>query len=255
MKTIFLCENSPDGIFTAVYEAWQRSIAKEEIEIQAEQSTNLVLFADYVEILTDYSKAEKVTNTLRKRFGQEMALFLYQAALSTGEDKANAIYHTIRKGLSKDYTGKIMEDLADKNVCRVFELARNVTNEQHHYFGFVRFKELENGVLFAQIEPKNDLLVLIAPHFSDRLPNEDFIISDIRRNHFIIHAKNKAWILIKGEELVTDYISKFSSEEDDFQQWWRGFCTSISIKERENLSLQRQNLPLRFRNTMTEFYK
>ena len=46
---------------------------------------------------------------------------------------------------------------------------------------------------------------------------------------------------------------KTSYAESVFVELWKGFFESISIKERENYRLQRQNLPIRFRKNMTEF--
>lgn len=43
--------------------------------------------------------------------------------------------------------------------------------------------------------------------------------------------------------------------EEDYESLFRGFCEHISIRERENHDLQRQNLPLRFRKHMVEFDK
>ena len=50
-----------------------------------------------------------------------------------------------------------------------------------------------------------------------------------------------------------DMMNQLSNSELEFEQLWKGFCKSISIKERENLKLQRQNLPLRFQKDMVEF--
>lgn len=253
MKTIFQCDNSTEGIFTAIYEAYKCRIPRKDIEIQAEQGGNLELFSEYKEIETDLNKAQKVADTIKKRFGKENAEFFYHASLSKEVDKANAIFRTMEKGFRLKNERKIMQDLADPYVIRVFELARNVTNEQHHYYGFVRFRELKNGVLFSKISPQNDVLVLLADHFSDRLPMDSFVLYDEQRKAFILHPKNEKYILVKGETLDEKYISNISEKEADFQNWWKGFYSSVSIKERENTALQKQNLPLRFRRNMVEF--
>lgn len=44
-----------------------------------------------------------------------------------------------------------------------------------------------------------------------------------------------------------------SADERRMQALFRHFCCQISIEERENPRLQRQMLPLRFREFMTEF--
>ena len=47
-----------------------------------------------------------------------------------------------------------MEHLSHPMVEKVFELSRSVGGEAHNLKGFLRFRELENGVLYAPITPK-----------------------------------------------------------------------------------------------------
>ena len=119
--------------------------------------------------------------------------------------------------------------------------------------GFVRFRELYNGILCSIIEPKNNLVGLIAPHFADRLPNENWMIYDKGRSVAAIHKKGSNWGIIKSDKLQYDMFLQLSEKEIEFENLWKGFCQSISIKERENLKLQRNNLPLRFQKDMVEF--
>ena len=58
--------------------------------------------------------------------------------------------------------------------------------------------ELENGMLFSRIGPKNDVVAFLMPHFADRLPIENFVIYDEKRNLFGIHPAGKPWYLLRG---------------------------------------------------------
>ena len=70
--------------------------------------------------------------------------------------------------------GRVLKDLADPYVRAVFEMNRGVRHEAHEYLGFLRFEEQDGGVLLARFSPKNDLLEIVAPHFEDRFPGENF---------------------------------------------------------------------------------
>ena len=75
----------------------------------------------------------------------------------------------------------IVQMYQDPAVMRVFEICRNVGNETHLLLQFIRFRQLPGNVLFAETEPKNYQLTLTAPHFADRLPDENWIIYE--KNH------------------------------------------------------------------------
>ena len=211
------------------------------------------LFARYVEVVADGEKAEKVARTLKRRLGDEVFEMICQAAASCASEKADALYRVVVKGLSMSNGKKVMDALADPNVCRVFELSRQAGYEAHHLTGFIRFQELKGGILFSRIRPKNNALTLIGPHFADRLPQENWVIYDDGRELFLMHQAGGCWGLMQGQALNEQWLADISEEEDQFRQLWRLFTKSISVQARENRLLQRQNLPLRFRNYMPEF--
>jgi probable DNA metabolism protein len=253
MITVFVCEDSIEGIFTGVYEAWASKLGHANVELGIESADNLELFKEYVSVRTEIEKAQKVTRTICNRMGMEVYEWICQALLSNGQEKANAVYHTIVAGLQLREGSRVMDYLTCPNVCKVFEYARGTGREAHHYTGFVRFSETFNGVLFSKINPKNNVLTILASYFADRLPLENWIIYDEKRGIFAVHESKKQWAIIFGEHINKEMINNFSESEKEFQKLWKGFRESISIRERENYQLQRQNLPLRFRSNMIEF--
>lgn len=251
-KTIFLCEDSVDGIFTGVYDAWDSRLGHGNVKLALKGAANYELFASYREVETDRGKAEKVANTLRKRLGSEDYYHIYHAALSRNREKADCIYRTIVAGLAGGRQGAVMQNLQNPDICRVFELSRTTGNEAHRYYQFLRFRELESGVLFSEIKPENDVLPLIGEHFADRFPGEHFLVYDETHHTFLVHEAYKQWALVTGEELNREVVGKVSEDEVQFAALWKGFCRSIAIMERKNPRLQQQFLPLKFRAFMTE---
>lgn len=252
-KTILCCEDSLEGIFSGVYEGWAGRYGHASVELQLGEEHNLELFARYILVPVDEEKARKVGNTIYRRMGWEVYQEIGKAALSFAEDKGTAIYRLIVRALSMEKPGRVLEVLTDPGVLRVVELARSVWYESHHLFGFVRFEELENQVLLSVIGPKNRVLPILAPHFEDRLPLENWAIYDRTHQEFAIHPRDRSWVLVRGERLDEDIRSRLSADEQEFRQLWKGFCRSIMVEGRENPGLQTQNLPKRFQKYMTEF--
>ncbi|NLL80589.1 MAG: DNA metabolism protein [Clostridiales bacterium] len=257
-----LCEDSLEGILTGVYEAYRLKCIPEHTRLQIGEPGNYRLFTEYVNIETENEKAGKVIRTLQERFGVEAWIAIYRAASSYDQKKADAIYHTIAKGLKCSRPSQLMGNLTDDAVRTVFELSRNVMNEAHHWKEFLRFEELENGILFAQIGPVNDIVAYLAPHFADRLPLENFMIYDEKRESLVLHPAGKDWYVrrlvkedgeAKGNSLIDRQRIVYSENEAKYQELFRYFCHRIAIKERKNVRLQQGMCPLRFQSYMTEF--
>ena len=136
------------------------------------------LFCRYEEVIPDYEKAQKVERAMQFRFGEENYKIMCQALTSYEGDRADAVFHAILAGMRMKNRFLLMQNLADPYVMRVFELQREVGRELNHFHGFLRFRELKNGILMAVIAPKNNIAAQLAPHFSDRFPNENFLIYD-----------------------------------------------------------------------------
>lgn len=250
-----ICEDSPEGIFTAIYEAYALMENHDNIHIQIGEEENLRLFAEYLEVAADAGKAYKVAETVRKRLGEDAYRDICHALAAKNSEKGEAVYKTIVCGLRMKNGSQVMGNLANRYVHKVFELSRGVYNEVHHWQGFLRFKELENGVLFARFAPKADIVSYLAPHFADRLPLCNFIIYDEIRKNSAVHQASGDWFLAADMELEEEMIRKYSKQEKEYQELFTFFCHKIAIKERKNLKLQQKLLPLWFQEYMVEFQK
>lgn len=258
---IFICEDSIDGIFTGIYDAWASRYGHANIALTTHTPDNYSLFEEYITVHTDYEKSSKVARTLHDRMGEETYQELCQAALALeanshkhSMDKAEAIYKTVVLALSLPDAGKVLNYLAEPCVNRTFQLSRSTFNEAHHLLGFLRFQELENGILFAQIHPKNDVLPFLGEHFADRLPEENFMIYDATRNLAALHPKGKGFFITDTGELNQEMLKRLSPQELEYRRLWRAFFESIAIEARKNPKLQNQNLPKRFQKDIVEFF-
>lgn len=249
---VYRCEDSLESIFTAIFLAYEEK--RDHMDTMLCLTEDPILFAEDVIVRPDREKTRRVMNTLTRRFGTEDYLSLCMALASEDEEKAQAVYRTVVSGLAGGCgRGHLFDRLSDKDVYKTFALARSVSTEIGHQKQFLRFEELDNGILYSKIGPKQDVLVFLMPHFADRLPIENFVIYDEKRNLFGIHPAGKEWYLFRGEEAHVPEELYLSAEERNYQELFRQFCHAIAIEERRNQKLQKGMLPLRFREYMVEF--
>ena len=248
-----ICEDSLEGIFTAIYDAYALREGHEHIHVQVGEEDNYRLFATYLYSKADLTKTDKVIRTLRNRLGEDVYLTLCRAAASCYPDKGEAVYRTVVEGITGGSGRRTMDNLRNPYVIRTFELSRRTANEAHHEIEFLRFQELEQGILYAKIGPENDVVSYIMPHFADRLSPEHFMIHDERRGLFGVHPAGEAWYLVSGVDESIQEKLKYSDDELKYQELFTLFHNTIAIRERKNTCLQQQMLPLRFRDYMVEF--
>ncbi len=161
-----------------------------------------------------------------------------------------AIYRFLKLGFR--YGAGITDMHAKEEVCRMFELCRNVTNESHSFREFVRFAELESGILLARIKPKNFVLPLMAGHFADRLPEEHFVIIDDNNEMGVFHERGKQWFLSPIDKEAIEGLWN-SERAKGYEQLWKTFFKAIAIEQRRNYKCQRNFCALRYRDYMLEF--
>ncbi len=191
----FICEDSISGVFSGIYEAWAGKYNRNEIRIKAGGIDNYELFMEYKQIKNTIQWSQKVANTIRKRFGEETYQQICYALWSSGEDKADAVYQMIRYGIENHCGYELQNHLTNPSIQRVFELFRATNNEAHHYLGFLRFVQLDTGVLYAKIRPRNYVLEPLSVHFADRIPGENWIIHDSVRRIVAIHPALEDWFI------------------------------------------------------------
>ncbi len=258
MKTtrIYLCEDSIDGIFAAVYDAGKSKYGHDFIKLELtgdSYANNMEFFAEYIRVSPDAGKTQKVLTSVREKIGIQVYHDVLLAAASNSPDKADVIYHYIVYGFAVGE--KIRSALQIDWAERIFSMNRRVKNEAHYFKEFIRFREIRGSfpVLFSVIEPQNFVLSLVFPHFADRLNTENFIIYDKAHNEAVFYSPDRGSFLQKPDEAERERLLGFDKGSEEEAKLWKLYIDSISIKERENRNLQRNNLPLRYRKHMTEF--
>lgn len=201
-KKVLICDDTMEGIFTAVYDGWRWENRGFSVGIAVREPDHPELFTENLEIVSDSVKAFKVARTIKNRLGGQVYEAVCYAAASVHPEKGTAIFYLLRRALEK---GRI--------DTRVLEL--------------------------------------LAPHFSDRFPNENWMIYDKKRQKVLAHEQGGECTVYIQAVLNTQEMDPVQS--DEYENLWKAFCSHITIPERKNPGLQRQFVPLKFRSNMPEF--
>lgn len=250
--TVFICKEEPEDIWCAIYDAWLSRLGHKHVRIEPE-GEDRELFCEYRYVQTDAEKAAKVVKSIREKLSDKMFEIVYKAALSQDRFRADKIYRFLIYTFAVGPTAVTMLQIPE--IHEIFQMNRHLEREYQHMLGFTRFSQMKEGVLLAVIGPKNDLLVLLAEHFADRMSCENWIIYDEHRKKSAIFQAGKGWGIVRADSANwQDYISRHR-DENTMESLWKVFCQTIAIEERYNPRCQMNMLPLRFRTYMTEFQK
>ena len=169
-------------------------------------------------------------NEIIKIIGKENFKIMYYVYLSTDENKELIIYYYFLNSIKYKEKTKYMRNL--KCVSNSLKINNYVKRENHKFKGFTRFKELDNKVLYAEINPENNIIGLLSHHFKERLKNNYWIIKDVKRNIISLYDK-KDFYIKDGKEIELVDI-KESSEEEQILMLWKDFYKTIGISSRKN---------------------
>lgn len=252
MKQIYICSDTITGLCSALHDAWLEN-RDGDAGIGVKGKTQQQLFCQYKTVDETDKKAGRLQRMVKRYLGYIAYRDIFYALLSDDPEKGTEVFRTLQAARNITDSRKIMDHLGNPDVAKVFAMSRSVSNEAHLYEEFIRFRELENGLLFSEITPKAQVLVCIADHFADRFPLENWMIYDKTHKKFLVHRKHGEWTVVSGAALNRSAAEHISESEKAYAELWKEFFESISIRERENPVCQRTHLPFHFRSDMTEF--
>lgn len=240
---VYLYDGTLDGMLSCIFE----SFAQHELPtaIFSPRQTQNTLFETRV-VPSNQEKANRVVQGLIRVAGEEAAELAQLAYLTAIPDKELTVLRFVRLAMKSGPATCSM--LTDYRVNIIHRAVRHLQIEVHHLCGFIRFIE-QDGTLVSVVTPKNDVLPLLDDYFSNRLPEERFVIYDRGRQVALMHLPETSRI-VPLKELCFPHISE---QEMNVQQLWLRFFQTVSVSGRTNPLLQRNMLPMRFRENMTEF--
>lgn len=242
-KYIYLYNNTFVNLLNLIKELITKKIIPFNIKNINYQKT-LIDEVMYLNIEED----ESIINEILNKVGVDVFNTIYYIFLSNNENKEIIIFHFFIHSLK--YKNKIFYMRNLKSVNEALKISKYVSNENHKFKGFLRFKELENNILYAEFSPENNILFLLSKHFQRRLKNEYWIIKDVKRKMLSIYDKNNFFIVDESDFML--HTTKTSNEEKNMEELWKEFYKTIGIKERKNDRCRMNFMPKKYWKYITE---
>lgn len=251
---LFNYDKTLDGLLSCVFFAYETKKFPHLIVSDVDQKPFFIDEEYYIN--TEKEKSQRVWKALEKKlskFAQNMMLSVW---LSELPEVDMLLFRYICKNI--DYPKGMEMNFGDEDVLRVKELALKVASDARKLIQFVRFQETSDGIYFAPVAPRYNVLTLIVKHFKSRYANQEWIIYDTNRNVGIYYDTNVVTEVSFSQKDLTQLNlgiltqEKVSEDEVLFQKMWREYFKSITIKERINLKLQRRHMPQRYWKYLTE---
>lgn len=242
--TVFLYDGSFEGILTSVYEAFYSKNKPDKILHRNNLEMNLM--DTYINIETNFEKSDKVYRAALEKISPLAVETAFHIYLSEDWDSGTLIYNYLKLGFKLGT--RLDMFLGDDTVLKVQRISRRVSFEVHRFTGLLRFRKLNGDIYYASYEPDNNITLLLAPFFKDRLNDQRWIIHDIRRNLAAVYNLEE-WIIT---ETLPGNLPSPANGEEFYELLWREYFKAMAIKERINPRLQKNHMPVRYWKYLTE---
>ncbi len=236
-------DGSFDGFLTCVYEAYVHR--EYPAAFLGPEEDQISLYPERP-VETHREHAGRVRASLGRRLGPEGARWLIDGFLTALPERELHLFRFLALGYERGPA--VVGDLTDDRVAVLHKALGHLNGEAHLLKGFVRFSDQE-GLLIAEIEPKNRVLPLLRPHFCTRFGGERFVIYDRTHKEALFYAPTR-WAIVPLEEFTP---AAPGGEERSYRALWRRFYNTIAIEGRENPKCRMTHMPKRYWGTMTEF--
>lgn len=198
------------------------------------------------QVETDEEKARRVYASLPKKLSPDGRELVTRGFLTCLPERELHMWRFLQYGYARGPA--VLRDLTDDRVATLTKAVQHLNHEAHLLTGFLRFSEQE-GLLIAEIEPKNKVLPLLRTHFCARFSGEGFVIYDRTHREALFHRPGD-WAIVPLEEF---HMAEPDQRELDYRRLWRRFYDTIAIEGRYNPKCRMTHMPKRYWNTMTEF--
>lgn len=235
---IYEYDGSFFGYLSAVFDAWHDGLGQVE-DIRCGGSGSL--FSDVRFVDADMTKVRRIVEGLRTQCGARAGHFLYYAFLAEEEGREMTLLAYLRRAfcLKENFLHHLSEPL----IWDVRQWARKTGNERHKLLGLLRFRELEGGMLYGAVAPSCCVVPVMAPHFLRRLPQEEWVIHDVRRRFGVYYDRRSLTIV---EIPHASDRPGLSPDEEQIAVLWQQYYRTIAISQRRNEKLRRQFMPKKY---------
>lgn len=240
----YLYDGTFDGLLTIVFECYCKKTLPKSIYKASNYEQNFL--DNIITIETDYEKSQRVFYGIEKNICKQALYNSYYAFLCEEKDKEINLLKYICTGF--DTGPEINNMLTLSYVFKVINMKKRAFGENHRLKGLLRFQEIGENLYYSSIHPDNNILEPLGQHFIRRFPTQNFFIHDKIRNLCFIY-NCKEYQIIDSTNIK---IPNISENEQKYQELWKLFFNTISIKERNNPKCQRQFMPKKYWKDLIE---
>ena len=241
---IYFYDGTFEGLLTSIYDGFYATTPPNIISTKYEHEVDFL--SEVVNIETDTIKHKKVQTSIVTKIDPLCLNKLYNVFLSNKENKGMLCFNYLK--LAFKIGPDIHKYLHNDLVKSIDSINKKVSLESHRFTGFVRFSYINDKFLYSSIEPDNNILEFISPHFQRRFPGEYWIIHDINRGLASIY-NTISWEIV---EMDMESYNELKNYTDGFHDLWKDYFTSVTIKERANPRHQKGQMPKRYWKHLTE---
>ena len=180
-EIIYQYDGSFEGLLCCVFESYTKKERPTAILRDGDDEPSLF---EIRAVTTDRAHAQRIYRSLYKR-SPEVGPFLRRAFLTCLPDKEMAIYRFIVKFYREG--APLLSRLSDDTYLPLLKAVRQLSGEVEQFRGFTRFSDFD-GVLGAEIEPKNRVLPVLRRHFCERYHNETFFLYDRTHREALLYS-------------------------------------------------------------------
>ena len=253
----YLYDGTYNGLLCCIYAHYY---VEKATGIFREGEYQTSLFGQVYRVKSDEEQARKVYEAIRIKLGEFTLRRSYLAYLSCFPDKEMRLLRYLVFGFRNGTGFNNLHGHPD--VFGVQEMEKRIYNERHRFLGLLRFSVISANrtqaseqlslvpreVLYASLEPDNDLLELLVEHFLDRYQEEPFILHDVKREKAVFAADGQWYIA----PLSKDVTVQLAQGEELYRALWKNYFETIAIKERTNPTCQRNFMPKKYWSHLTE---
>lgn len=247
-ERIYTYDGSLDGLFCVVFRAFEDKVSPSAIIPR--KAGNQVPLGEIVPVDTVSSNAQRVWKGIIDRSDQKNARKISVAFLSERPETDMLLWRYLNKLFTHPY-GDYYKNMLDEDVYEITQTARRVRMEVHRFQGFVRFQRTRDDIYAAAIDPDNDIVQLLAPHFKGRFSDRRWLIYDTRRKYGIFYDMQQISIVALDDDsfsLTSGNIRRNARavDEDYYRTLWQHYYDAVNIKERKNDRQMRSFMPVRY---------
>ena len=240
---VLLCDGTPRGLLSALFDA--EAMRPRARAILLEQPLQIELFSNPLIVETDDEKAVRVYRAIQTKLPADAQWIFESVYACNRADRGTLLMRYLRVGWQVGT--KLGQHIAHPDVWEATAVSRKVGCEVHLLKGLVRFRQV-NGVFYSRVAPDHDVIGFLAPHFADRLSDQNWVMHDeIREKAVIYHGERGIWTML---DLPADDVAE--EREDVFAELWGAYHKAIAIKERVNPRVQKQHMPVRYWKNLVE---